>query len=356
MKKNFYLGLVLLAFFFINSSCNHLKNQQNDFLVQKIDSLLGNRSEKPFNGIILVTSAGETKYFKMSGFADLENEIPFKINDQFVIGSISKQFTAEIVLEEYDKKNLGLNTPIIKYLPDLTQSWADTVTVHHLLTHTHGIISLDKPTIFPVGTQYDYSQIGYDLLAQIVEKTSGKSFIELSSELFETCEMNNTFHPQIGAHKNLVKGYMEDEDEVLKYTDQSLKQYAAAGGFISSVEDLAQWNTCFFEKRMLSENTFKLMTTKHDRAVRNHPVFGLTEYGYGITVDDREGIVQWGQTGFASGFVSMNFYFPKSKTSVIVLENVNYDLSDLKKTFYYHSEILNVVRGLLSDSKKNSCL
>lgn len=93
------------------------------------------------------------------------------------------------------------------------------------------------------------------------------------------------------------------------------------------VEDFPQWNACFF---------------------------GLTEYGYGITVDDREGIVQWGQTGFAPGFVSMNFYFPKSKTSVIVLENVNYDLSDLKKTFYYHSEILNIVRDLVLDNKNNN--
>ena len=87
------------------------------------------------------------------------------------------------------------------------------------------------------------------------------------------------------------------------------------------------------------------MTTKQDRAIRNHPLFGLTEYSYGITIDDKDGILQWGQTGFAPGFVSMNFYFPHEKMSVIILENVAYDISDLKKTFYYHTQILNIVRS-----------
>jgi len=84
------------------------------------------------------------------------------------------------VLREFDKGNIDLFTPIKKYLPELTQSWADTVTIHHLLTHMHGISQLDKPTTFKVGTQYSYSQIGYELLAKIIERTSGKSFAELS--------------------------------------------------------------------------------------------------------------------------------------------------------------------------------
>ena len=78
--------------------------------------------------------------------------------------------------------------------------------------------------------------------------------------------------------------------------------------------------------------------------MRNHPIFGVTDYGYGITVDTKENILQLGQTGFAPGFVSMNFYFPKTKTSVIVLENVAYDTDDLKKTFYYPTEILKIIR------------
>lgn len=341
------MNRLLVIIFFIAAvslfSCKKTKPEPSS-LAKNINSLLAVKILKPFNGIILIAKNGETEYLKICGYSDLDKKIPLKIEDQFVIGSVSKQFTAAIVLQEYDKNHLDLHTPIKKYMPDLSESWADTVTIHHLLTHTHGIIALDKPTIFSIGTQYDYSQIGYDLLAKIAEKTSGKSFIEHSSDLFKKCNMNNTFHPEKKEYKNLVRGYIENDEGKLEYTDESLKQYPAAGAFISSVEDLIHWNQNFFEGKLLDENTFQLMTTKQDKAIRNHPLFGITKYGYGITVDDSDGIIQWGQTGYAPGFVSMNYYFPQNKTSVIVLENVNYDLSDLKKTFYYHIQILNLVR------------
>jgi Beta-lactamase class C and other penicillin binding proteins len=346
MSRVLVFVLMLVLVISINTSCKQNSNQQQTQTIgQSVDSLLAIKTDKPFNGIVLIAKNGKTEYLKISGFSDMEEKTPLKIDDQFVVGSVSKQFTAAIVLQEYDKGHLDLHAPIRTYLPDLSESWADTVTTHHLITHTHGIVSLDKPTIFPVGTQYDYSQIGFDLLAQIVEKTSGKSFIELSSELFDKCGMSNTFHPEKKEYKNLIKGYVEGEHEKLEYTDESLRQYPAAGAFISSAEDLLQWNRNLFEGKLLKENTFHLMTTKQDKAIRNHPMFGLTEYGYGITVDDKDGIIQWGQTGFAPGFVSMNFYFPQTKTSVIVLENVNYDTYDMKKTFYYHMQILDLVRN-----------
>lgn len=347
MKKICPFAILLLTVSLFAFSCKQTKND-SDVFSQKIESLLVSNKEKPFNGIVLIAKNGKTEYLKMTGFSDFDRKTPFAIDDQFVVGSVSKQFTAAIVLQEYDNGHLNLYTPIREYLPDLPQSWADTVTAHHLLTHTHGIVSLEKPTLFPVGTQYDYSQIGYDLLAQVAERTSGKSFVELSDELFKKCGMDNTFHPKMKGYKNLVNGYIENDKNKLEYTDESLDQYPAAGAFISSAEDLVLWNQYFFERKLLKESTFKLMATKQDKAIRNHPIFGITEYGYGITVDDKNGIIQWGQTGYASGFTSMNFYFPQNKTSVIVLENVNYDISDLRKTFHYHAEILDLVRNEIS--------
>ena len=262
-----------------------------------------------------------------------------------MIGSISKQFTAVLVLREFDKRSIDLFVPIRQYLPELTQSWADTVTIHHLLTHMHGITRLDKPTTFKVGTQYSYSQIGYDLLSKIVEKTSGKSFAELSKNLFEECGMKNTFHPDVKGYNNLAKGYTENENSKIEFETETFKNYVAAGSFISTVEDLNIWNSYFYSGKLLKRKTMKMVETKQNGAVRDHPIFGITEYGYGITVDTKENILQFGQTGFAPGFISMNFYFPKTKTSVIVLENVAYETDDLKKTFYYHTEILKIIRN-----------
>jgi D-alanyl-D-alanine carboxypeptidase len=70
---------------------------------------------------------------------------------------------------------------------------------------------------------------------------------------------------------------------------------------------------------------------------------------FGFTVDEQDGLLQLGQTGFAPGFVSMDFYYPK--TSVIVLENIAYNTADLKQTFFYHTSILKMVRGTLLSGK-----
>lgn len=318
--------------------------QQNN-VEKQIDSLISTKTTKPFNGVILISQKGKTKYTKIFGYSDIDKKEPLKLNNQFVIGSISKQFTAVLALREFDKGNIELFVPIRQYLPELTQSWADTVTIHHLLTHMHGITRLDKPTTFKVGTQYSYSQIGYDLLSKIVERTSGKSFAELSKNLFEECGMKNTFHPDIKGYNNLAKGYTENENGKIEFETETFQNYAAAGSFISTVEDLNIWNNCFYSGKLLKRKTMKMVETKQNGAVRDHPIFGITEYGYGITVDTKENILQFGQTGFAPGFISMNFYFPKTKTSVNILENVAYETDDLKKTFYYHTEILKIIRN-----------
>lgn len=322
---------------------------QQNTIEQQIDSLISAKTTTPFNGVILISQKGQTRYSKTFGYSDIDKKEPLKFNDQFVIGSISKQFTAVLVLREFDKGHVDLFTPIHKYLPELTQGWADTVTVHHLLTHMHGIIQLDKPTTFRVGTQYSYSQIGYDLLAKIVERTSGKSFAELSKELFEECGMKNTYHPDIKGYSNLVKGYTENDRGKTEFESETFQNYVAAGSFISTVEDLNIWNSLFYSGKLLKSKTMKMLKSKQKGAVRNHPIFGITEYEYGITVDTKENILQYGQTGFAPGFISMSFYYPKSKTSVVVLENIAYETNDLKKTFYYHTEILKIIRNKIKN-------
>lgn len=311
---------------------------------EKMDALLSVPADKPFNGIVLVSQNGASKFAKVYGRPSLENTAEFKFDDQFVVGSISKQFTSVLLLREYEKGHVKLNVPIKIYLPELRQSWADTVTVHHLLTHMHGINSLDKPLAFKPGSQYAYSQIGYDLLARITEKTSGKSFAVQSAELFRKCKMYNTFHPDTKGYQNLVAGYTEDENGSLIPETRTFQNFVAAGSFISTAQDLVTWNECLHEGKLLSASTYKLMVTKQKDAVRNHPIFGVVEYGYGITVDSHDEVLQLGQTGFGPGFISMNFYYPKTKTSIIALDNVVWDENNLKSAFQYHSELLKMIR------------
>jgi D-alanyl-D-alanine carboxypeptidase len=312
--------------------------------VEKLDSLLRTPTEKPFNGVVLISKGGITKYARLTGYADMQQKVPFKLDDQFVIGSVSKQFTAVLLLLEYEKGRVKLDAPIRSYLPELPLSWADTVTVDQLLTHMHGIRALDKPLDFAPGTRYAYSQIGYDLVAQIIEKTSGQPFSGLSEALFNKCRMYNTFHPDVQRYHHLVPGYTEDEPGKLVVETETFQNFAAAGSFISTAHDLMLWNRCLHEGKILSPKTYRLMTAKKPGAVRNHPIFGVVHYGYGITVDTNDGILQLGQTGFAPGFISMCFYFPETKTSLIALDNVVRDSQDLQKAFSYHSQMLKLLR------------
>lgn len=322
----------------------HVKTDSEAGLSESLDALLLAPNAKPFNGVVLVAKDGFTKYVKRVGYTDSLKKRPFKFDDQFVVGSISKQFTAVLLLREYEKGKVSLQAPIKTYLPEMSQSWADSVSVEQLLTHMHGIVSLNKPLAFAPGTKFSYSQIGYELLARIIEKTSGKLFAEQSEALFRLCKMRNTFHPGSRKYRHLVQGFTEQENGKLTLEKGTFENYVAAGSFISTANDLLLWNESLHGGKLLSSKTYALMTAPKVGAERNHPIFGLTNYGYGITVDNRGEILQLGQTGFSPGFVSMDFYFPKTKTSVIVLDNTVWDESNLKKTFRYHTGVLEIVR------------
>lgn len=314
---------------------------QCDKLNSAVDSLLKIKTATPFNGIIYCVSDENVLVSKVQGFSDFTAKSPLKLTDQFVVGSISKQFTAVLILKEYERNNVQLHVPIRWYMPELKQKWADSVTIHQLLTHTHGIVDMDKPSIFPAGTQFNYSQIGYDLLAKIAERATGKKLEILSKELFDKCGMINTLHPASEGITSLAIGYTE-KNKKIEIDINSFQNYPAAGSFISTVEDLARWNACLYGGKVLKKKTLKLMQTPQQGAVRNHPLFGETLYGYGITVTGEKEQLQFGQTGFAPGFVSMNYYFPNTKTSLIMLSNVAYGDDDLKKAFEYHLKVLEL--------------
>lgn len=144
--------LFLIAILF---SFNHLFAQQQT--IRRIDSLLSAPSQTPFNGVVVLSTNGKTFYRKAAGYANFEQKKAITNESEFIIGSISKQITAVIVLRELDKGRLRLEDPIRRYLPQLTEKWADTVTIHHLLTHTHGITALDKPLAFKPNSRHQHA-------------------------------------------------------------------------------------------------------------------------------------------------------------------------------------------------------
>lgn len=313
-------------------------NRKSD-LSTKIDSII---QLYQFNGVLLVSNDSRIIYSKAVGFSDLENNTQIKLKDQFIIGSISKQITAVLILKAYEKGRIKLTDTIDKYLPKIEQAWKKEVTIHQLLTHTHGIVALNKSLAFKQGAQFRYSQLGYALLAQILEHVSEKSFKELSTELFEQYDLKNTFHPKNKVYKNLVKGYEESQQGILEFNRNSLENYAAAGSFISNAQDLSKWNQFLHTEKLVRKETLDLMKTNY--ATRVHPIFSRVEYGYGLLFKPGEQNIQIGALGYAPGFVSACYYYPQSKLNLVILENIATNLADFNQTFIVHTKIMELIK------------
>lgn len=335
-------SLIILVFILFTScqSTSKMEGNQSTDLKFRIDSIIEGNG---FNGVILITKDTDTIYFKAFGYSDLENKVETKFNDQFVIGSISKQITAVLVLREYEKGNLTLQDKIGKYLPEIEQSWTKEIDIHQLLTHTHGIATVDAPLTFEPGSKFQYSQLGYELLAQILEKVTGKPFNKLSTELFAAYGLSNTYHPDNKTYKNLVKGYEETENGKLAYVTNSLDNYAAAGSFISNAADLNKWNKLLYSGKLVNKKILKLMKTRY--ATRLHPVFDKIEYGYGLLFKDGESNTQIGAFGYAPGFASACYYYPKTNMNLIVLENTARNLNNFKETFRVHTGLMELIKN-----------
>jgi D-alanyl-D-alanine carboxypeptidase len=310
----------------------------------RIDSLIEANTKRFFNGIILVSQNDKVIYSKVKGFANSESKTPLVIDNQFVIGSISKQMTAVVVLREVDKGRINLHTPVKKYLPNMHQTWLDSITVHQLLNHTSGVTDWDKPLKFKPSTDFSYSNIGYELLAKIAENITKKSYATLTNEVFKICKIKHSMSPKLNQHKLLVNSYTEDSTSKIEVVENLLKDLGIpSGGMISTAGDLLLWNKNLHGGKLLSKKSYDMMTTASSH--RHHFIFGEVDYGYGLQIDHKGKTLEIGHSGYATGFASLNFYYPVTKTSLIVLENIAWDADNLQDTFKHHVDIRVIVGG-----------
>ncbi len=336
-------GLFLLLIFY---SCKDEKNtvfNEHKGLISRIDSLISNRN---FNGVIAIAKDSTILYSKVQGYSDIEQEKELKLDDQFVIGSISKQITAVLILREYETGLLKLDDKIGQYLKDVKQPWTDEITIHHLLTHTHGIEAIDQALAFEPGTQFRYSQLGYELLAQILQSINNRPFEEIANELFEEYGLNKTCHPANSDHYELTKGYTENENGNLVDASNSLLNYPAAGSMISTAKDIIQWNYLLHSEQLLMKETLALMKKRY--ATRIHPIFDTVEYGYGLLFKKGESDMEIGALGYAPGFVSASYYYPKTKMNLVVLQNTARNLNDFRETFKVQIRLMEEVKNKIS--------
>ncbi|WP_121967480.1 serine hydrolase [Myroides sp. N17-2] len=327
------------------TSCKASQKEKDNYST-KIDSLIQATVPRNFNGVVYIQQNGKEKYAKAYGYSNFDTKVALKINDNFSTMSIAKQFTAALILQQVEKGTIDLNTPIRKYLPDFKYAWADTITVHQLLNNTSGLYSenLDKPLKFEPGTAFSYSNIGYYVAGLVLEKQSGKSFESLVTALFKSCGMNNSYYPNKSTL--LTKGHTIKKDGTYKLNENSdfdPENYFGSH-LIVTAPDLAKWNEQIHNGKVLEPATYKMMTSY--TITDQHQLFSEDPigYGYGLRINDKDKIYEIGHTGFhpSEGFTAVNLYYPQTKTSVIIMENVaneNFDIA-----YYFEQEIRTIVK------------
>jgi CubicO group peptidase (beta-lactamase class C family) len=324
----------LLSIVFLFSNCNSFAQKKDNYALQ-IDSII-KVTEPKFNGVVLITHNGKTLYSKAQGFTNFETKKPLKIDSQFEIMSNSKQVAAVLILLEVEKGKIDLQSPIKKYLPELKQSWTDSITVHQLLNHTHGIVDFQKPLAFKPGTDFKYGNNSYILLTKIIENTTKKSYSEVAEALFKKLKMTNTFCYSKDKAQNVVSGHLNSNGtfEVMQ-KHQITPESLGADGVVSTVNDLAIWNNNLHKGKIVKPEIYQLILKYN--TLSQHNVFGKEKegYGYGIRIIEKEAVKYIGHTGLGDGFSAVNLYFPKSDVSLIVLENQMNENPDL----FYASEI-----------------
>jgi len=316
---NFIVKISLL-FVLIFASCNSSAQKKDDYR-KSIDSILQNSNPK-FNGVVLISQNGKTLYSKVEGFSNFETKKPLKLDTQFEIMSNSKLIAAVLLLLEVEKGKVDLNAPIKRYLHELTQTWADSVTVHQLLNHSHGIVDLQKPLAFKPGTDFKYGNLSFNLVAKIVEFSTKKSYTEVAESLFKKLKMNHTFCYSKDKEQNLATGYYNEKNQLEPDTSRQITdETLGADGIISTVSDLAIWNNNLHKGKILKPESYQLLIK--NTILSQHNFFGKEKlpYGYGIRIVEEESVKYLGHTGLGDGFSGVNLYFPESDVSLIALEN-----------------------------------
>lgn len=163
---------------------------------------------------VALTILRDGKIIHQAGFgvADLEQDLPVRADTVFNIGSLSKQFLAEGILLLVQDGKVALDAPVSLYLPDAPASWS-AITIRHLLSHTAGLIreapgfdgdkvqsdiqvirsAYGVPLNAPTGTRFEYSNLGYFILAEVISRTSGKPWPAFFAErIFRPLGMNAT--------------------------------------------------------------------------------------------------------------------------------------------------------------------
>lgn len=330
--RHFFLLLVFPTLLFA---------QKNSF--DKVERYMdAQHNVNKFGGTVIVMKNDTVILKKAYGYADLEWNVKNTIDTKFILASISKYFTSIAVMQLVEKKQLSLNDKLNKFFPDYPQG--EKVTIHMLLTHTAGLpldfeelymnstiitkdsaitILKNKPYLFNPGTNVKYSNIGYFLLSQIIEKASNQTYeIFLKENIFNKANMLNSGvcnNDSIISKK--AKVYYRNGNSYAHNPYINWNLNTGLDGIYSTIDDLYKLERALIGEEIISNLSKSLMTTQYNKIYPDNGFFD--SYGYGIMINPYYNHNHYLLT-HSGGFVgTMTTYdsYPKDNVFIAVLSN-----------------------------------
>jgi CubicO group peptidase (beta-lactamase class C family) len=344
-------------------------------MVSQVDYFLTTEVQNGnFSGSVLIARGGKVLFSKGYGMADWQQHLPNTPHTRFHVASLTKQFTAMAILILQVQGKLQVQDHVCTYVMDCPPAW-QPITIHQLLTHTSGIPTLsnppttlpsslqqsiarsiaasswpgDKTTLpsspqqliaryknqsldFPAGTQFNYSNTGYQLLGYIIQQVSGEPYAEfVQHSIFAPLQMSDTdFEPAYPSLPNQATGYVLGKIPAAPtLLDRSLPSgwsfLLAAGGLDSTVEDLYRWDQALYTHTLFSAHSLEQMFTPYISLCPSKwcpTPLTSSAYGYGwFIAKEPDHRVMW-HTGDGNGFGAYIGRYPDDKTTMIVLSNL----------------------------------
>ena len=313
---------------------------------RQVDAMFAdwNRHGSP-GGSLAIVSKGEMVMKQGYGWADLEHQIPNMPHTVFYAGSVSKQFVAMCVLLLEEQGRISLDDEMRKYLPDLTD-YGTPITIRHAVHHLSGLRDyltlwqiggrdyldrLNKQAVlemifrqralnFAPGTAYSYSNSGYILLAEIVERVSGQSLRQFARQhIFEPLGMSSSFFNDntYGLIPNRAFGYRRGagggfENLLMRF------DLVGSGGLYTTVEDLAKWDRNFYENRLGKKSPQLIEKLLTEGRFSNGQPCG---YAGALVPGQYRGLRTFSHTGSLGGYRAAFVRFPEQQLSIILLGN-----------------------------------
>lgn len=329
---------------------------------------------------IMLIRNGRIEYRKGFGLADLSSRAPIT-PEQFLLASVTKQFTAMAIMILEEQRKLQLGDPLAKFCPEFPD-YAKTITIRNLLNHTSGLteyhdilvgksyenyfkssksppavheftateallaLSRQKKLHFTPGDKFEYSNYGYVVLGQIIERVSGKRYAEFLKEMiFDSLGMHDSL--VVDERKQMVPRLALDyEKRNGQWQDVSYSPENHVYGednVISTVNDLYKWDQALYTERLVRRSRLEMAfipgRTNDGKEIHTDILKRPNSYEFGWFIGSLGGDKDVEHSGGWAGYVTDILRIPSRQVTAIVLSNSsNEDVPEIAQRIVEASE------------------